>query len=94
MNGRDYTANVINLSNNIMEQKGKVFVYGKRANIPMIMSYRPELYVSPFLNPKEAQEYQHFFGIARCILELGRVDIFNDVLLLSSHLVMPRNGHM
>ena len=39
MNGRDYTANVINLSKKIMEKKGKVFVYGKRAKRQIIMSY-------------------------------------------------------
>ena len=52
------------------------------------MSYRPELYVSPFLNPKEAQEYQQFIGIARWIIELGRVDIRYEVFLQSSHLDM------
>ena len=38
MNGRDYTANTINLANNIMDQKGKVFVYGRHSKRPMILS--------------------------------------------------------
>ena len=61
---------------------------------PMKMIYRMELDVSQVLNPKEAQEYQQFFGIAHCIVEIGRVDILYEVLLLSSHLSMPRKVHM
>ena len=57
MNDRDYTADAINLAKNLMEQKGKVFVYVKMAKRPTIMSYRLELDVSPVLNPKESQEY-------------------------------------
>ena len=94
INGRDYISNSINLSKKIMEQKGKVFVYVKRENIPTIISYRPELGVSPILNPKEFQEYQQFIGIAHWIIELGRVDILYEVSLLSSHLAMPRKGNM
>ena len=58
------------------------------------MSYSPELNVYPVLNHKEAQEYQHFIGIARWIIELGRVDILYEGPLLSSHLAMPRKLHM
>ena len=68
MNGRGYIVNAINLSNNIMEEKVKVFVYWKRAKIPMQMSYRTELDVSQVLNPKEAQDCQQFVGIARWIV--------------------------
>ena len=77
-----------------MEQKGKVFVYGKRAKRPMKMSYRPELDVSQVLNTKEAQKYQQFIGIARWIIELGRVEIPYEVLLLSINLDMPWKGHI
>ena len=46
MNGRDYTANLINLSKKPMEQKVKLFVCVKRAKRPMLMSYRPEIDVN------------------------------------------------
>ena len=77
-----------------MDQKGKTLIYGKQANRPMSVTYWPELDVSQVLNPKEAQEYQQFVGIARWIIELGRFDIFFEVSLLSSHLAMPRNERM
>ena len=94
VNVRDYIANAIDLANNIMEQKGKMFVYVKQSKRKMLIIYRPELYVSLVLNPKETQEYQWFIGIARWIIELGRVDILCEVSLLSSHLVMPQKLHM
>ena len=87
-------ANVISLAKKLMEQKGKVLVYGNWAKIPMQMSYIPELNVSQVLNPEEAQEYQQFVGIAHWITELGRVAIIYEVLLLSSHLNMPQKGNM
>ena len=94
MNGRDYIANVINLSKNIMEQKVKVFVYVKWAKRTMLIRYRTELDVSQVLNPKEAQDYQQLVGISRWIFELGRVDTVSEVSLLSIHLSMPHKGHM
>ena len=94
MNGRDYTANLINVSKNLMQQKIKVLVYVKQTKRPFLMSYSPELNVYPVLNHKEAQEYQHFIGIARWIIELGRVDILYEGPLLSSHLAIPQKGHM
>ena len=60
----------------------------------MQMSYRTELDVSQVLNPKEAQDCQQFVGIARWIIEIGRVDILYEVLLLSIHLDMPQKVHM
>ena len=52
MNGRDYIANAIILVKNLMEQKVKLFMYGRRAKIPIQMSYRLELGVSQLFNPK------------------------------------------
>ena len=93
MNCRDYIANKINLTQKLMSQKGKVFLYGKRVKRPVLMSYRTELNVSQSLNPKKTQKYQQFVGIARWIIKLGRVDILYEVSLLSSHLDIPRKGH-
>jgi len=33
-------------------------------------------------------------GILRWAVELGRIDIYIDVALLSSHMAQPRVGHM
>ena len=57
-------------------------------------SYRPELDVSPELTPRDSAYYQSLIGILRWIVELGRIDICLEVSMMSSHLAMPRKGHL
>ncbi len=65
-----------------------------KAETPMQTSYRPGLDVSPELEPQEAAYYQSLIGILRWIVELGRVDICLEVSMMSSHLALPREGHL
>ena len=37
---------------------------------------------------------QSWIGILRRIVELGRVDIFCEILILLSHLCLPREDHI
>ena len=57
-------------------------------------SYSPELDITPELISKDASYYQSLVGIMRWIMELGRVDICLEVSLMSSHLALPREGHL
>ena len=66
----------------------------KKAETPMQTSYRPELDVSPELNASDAVYYMSLIGVLRWIVELGRVDVCLECSLLSSHLALPREGHM
>jgi hypothetical protein len=61
---------------------------------PMTPGYRPELDVSPLLEPDQASYYMSLIGILHWAVELGRINIYIDVTLLSSFLVQPRVGHM
>jgi len=66
----------------------------KHCNTPLTTSYRPELEVSPELPLHEASYYMSLIGILRWIVELGRVDICLEVSMMSSHLTLPREGHL
>ena len=66
----------------------------KHANTPLQTSYRPELDVSPELGSVEASYYMSIIGILRWIVELGRVDICLECSMMSSHLALPREGHI
>ena len=57
-------------------------------------NYRPEVDVTRELEPGEASYFQSLIGILRWIVELGRVDICTEVSMLSSHLALPREGHL
>ena len=65
-----------------------------RANTPLSSNYRPEIYVTGELEPQEASYYQSLIGILRWMVELGRVDICCEVSMMSSHLALPRVGHL
>jgi hypothetical protein len=65
-----------------------------KANTPIQTSYSPELDVSTELDPKEASYYQSMIGILRWMVELGRIDICLEVSMMSSHLALPRKGHL
>ncbi len=56
--------------------------------------YRPELETSPELKSDGIQQYQELVGVLRWAVELGRVDIMLEVALMSTHMAMPREGHL
>ena len=66
----------------------------KKAETPIQTSYRPELDISEELNFADGAYYQSLIGILRWMVELGRVDICLEVSMLSSHMAMPRQGHL
>ena len=65
-----------------------------KAETPLTTSYRPELDVSSELTPRDSAYYQSLIGILWWIVELGQIDICLEVLMMLSHLVMPRKGHL
>ena len=75
-----------------LAKKGEKLV----AKAPTALShgYRPELDVSPELGNGDASYYHSLIGVLRWIVELGRVDINCEVSMMSSHLALPRQGHL
>ena len=65
-----------------------------KADTPLTTTYRPELDVSRELNEVDAAYYQSLIGILRWMVELGRVDVCLEVSMMSSHLALPREGHL
>ena len=65
-----------------------------KAETPMRVSYRPELDITPALSPIDSAYYQSLIGMLRWMVELGQIDICLEVSMMSSHLAMPREGHM
>ncbi len=61
---------------------------------PLSSDYRPELEVSLELRSDGIQLYQELIGVLRWAVELGRVDILLEASLMSTHMAMPREGHL
>jgi len=92
MSSSNYIKEAIRVLELELSKAGKT-LRGKPST-PMQANYRPELDVSPILGPDQASYYMSLIGILRWAVELGRIDIYIDVALLSSFLCQPRIGHL
>lgn len=65
-----------------------------KAPTPLLNGYNPEIDLSPELGGADASYFHLMIGVLKWIVELGHANICIEVLMLSSHLVLPREGHM
>ena len=65
-----------------------------RARTPFTCDYCPETDTTKELEPTSASYYMSLIGVLRWMVELGRVDIVVEVSLMSSHMALPREGHL
>ena len=65
-----------------------------KINAPLSNDYIPELDSYPELDGDDGAYYQSLIGILRWMVELGRIDICCEVSMMSSHLALPREGHL
>ena len=61
---------------------------------PLTSGYQPEMDTTAELKADGLQRYQELIGVLRWAVEIGRVDILLEVSLMSSHLALPREGHL
>jgi hypothetical protein len=54
-----------------------------QAKTPFMSMYRPELDVTNELDSELSSHYSQLIGILRWMVELGRVDIYHEVSVLS-----------
>ena len=66
----------------------------KKASAPFRNDYRPEVDVSPELDPEMALYYNTLIFVLRWMVELDRVNITTEVSMMSSCLALPREGHL
>jgi hypothetical protein len=64
------------------------------ARNPFPSAYKAELDVTPELNDELGSRFLQLIRILRWAIELGRLDIFVEVLQLSQHQALPRRGHL
>ena len=56
--------------------------------------YHPECDLAPVCDISNTRLYASLIGILRWLVERGHVDITCEVSMMSSHTVMPREGHL
>ena len=62
--------------------------------MPLAYGYSAELDITPELKADGLQRYQELIGILQWAVELGWVDILMETSMMSTHLAMPRRGHL
>ena len=72
----------------------KFYKLTKNAPNPFPTDYHPGRDTTPELDPELASYYQSLMGIFRWMIELGRIDIATEASMLSSHMALPREGHL
>jgi hypothetical protein len=75
-----------------LQKRGDKLPY--KAPTPISSGYWPEIDISPEQSKADALFYQTLIGVLCLIVELGRVDIDVEVSMMSSHLALPRSGHL
>ena len=84
---------VSNCKTHLSSFYGNRYRLPKKAENPFKMGYISED-ISQELDPDVASYYLTVIGILRWMVELGRIDIILEVLLLSSHVALPIEGHL
>jgi len=74
------------------QMKGKS-LRNKHAS-PLDVDYKPELEATPICDEERASRYRQLIGILRWSVELGRLDILQEVSVLSQYQAGPRTGHL
>ena len=77
-----------------MTENSKNWKMPSKADTPLTTTYRPEMDISREINEADAAYYQSLIDILRWIVKLGQVDVCLEVSMISSHLALPREGHL
>ena len=87
-----YCAALVNNIESVLERKG--LRLPKRCITPLKDGYRPETDCTGELKKDGVQFYQEIVGSLRWAIEIGKIDILLETSLMSSHLALPREGHL
>ena len=82
---RDYVKNAIITVELLFEEHGEGFTFRNSVKNPFPMGYKPELDITEELGPEMISRYLELIGICRWAVELGRIDIFLELSLLSQY---------
>jgi hypothetical protein len=88
--GRYIKEAIKNIERRLQEQNRVLY----KSHQPMLSNYRPELDITPHLDVEGITFYQSQISILHWMIELGRIDIYTPVALLSSYIMNPRQGHL
>jgi len=84
MTSQTYVRNAVNNVREMLQSEG--YDLKTTAKTPFPSNYRPELDVSDELDADLCSRYSQLIGVLRWMIELGRIDIYYEVSVLSQYL--------
>jgi hypothetical protein len=90
----DYVKNAIKMVERLFDEDGEGYVLKNKVKNPFPANYKPELDVSDELGLELSSRYLQLIGIARWAIELGCINIYLEISLLSQYQVNLRVGHL
>ena len=95
MSSMQYLKNEVNTVEQLLLEDGRTLrdtrTSGKQ---PLHSNYQPELEKSDKLSFDMISRYLQLIGILRWSVEIGRIDIFTEVNIMSQYSASPRLGHL
>ncbi|KAI2490038.1 Reverse transcriptase (RNA-dependent DNA polymerase) [Fragilaria crotonensis] len=88
-----YVKNAVKNVKLLLQEEGRGLKSTAKTPFPST-TYRPEIDTTDECGDLHASRYQNLIGVLRWAVELGRIDIYTEVALLSQHLALPRVGHL
>jgi hypothetical protein len=88
-----YVRNAVKNVKLLLQEEGRGLKSTAKTPFPST-TYRPEVDMTDECDDQYASRYQNLIGVLRWAVELGRIDIYTEVALLSQHLALPRMGHL
>lgn len=82
------------IENVAVQLKERKMKFNNKAVTPIHQGYKPELDQSQLLNSADITFFQELIGMLRWAIEIGRVDIYHEVSILSTYQAAPRLGHL
>ena len=96
LSSKTYIKNAVKIVEALFDEDGEGYhMLKNNAKNSLPVNYKPELDVTQELGPELLARYLQLIGICcRWAIELGRIDIFHEVSILSQHQVNPCEGHL
>lgn len=91
---RSYVKNVVQVIKCLLSEDGEGYSLKSKVKNPFPTDYKPELDVTNKLSPELTSWFMQLIGILWWAIELGRINIFLEVSMLSQYQVNPRLGHL
>ena len=82
---KTYVKNSIQVVERLLEEDGHGYILKLNVKNPFPTGYRPKLDMTDELAPELALRFMQLIGILRWAVEIGRIDIYLEVSLLSQY---------